>query len=116
MLSLDAMQFEMFCNTECDTIRKRGDNMLIHNQRFTTSLCDPICTYRIILPKIYDKVLYWLHGFQERSSDIIFKSNFEELAENCRMAIVIPDLPDTYYLDQPWNDCYTEEFFFEEFI
>lgn len=90
--------------------------MVIYNNRFTTLLCDPICTYRIILPETYDKVLYWLHGFQERSADIIFKSNFEELAETYQMAVVIPDLPDTYYLDQPWNNCYTEEFFFEEFM
>ncbi len=90
--------------------------MLIQNHLFTTLLSDPICSYRIILPEVYDKTLYWLHGFQERSGDIIFKADFEEYAENCQMAIVIPDLPDTYYLDQSWNECYTEEFFFEEFM
>lgn len=82
----------------------------------TDLLNEPTISYCLIQPTEYHKTLYWLHGYKERFSDILSHSQLEQMAEKFQIAIVIPNLPDTYYLDQPWNNCYAEYFFFEEFL
>ena len=39
----------------------------------------------------------------------LLKSNLEEFSEKYHVAIIIPDVQDTYYLNQTWNDCYTAD-------
>lgn len=41
---------------------------------------------------------------------------FEQLAKIHETAIVFPDVADAYYMNQPWNRCYTEDFLIKEFI
>lgn len=101
---------------------------MTHNDFLQTNLLNvPGIEYTIILPTTYTKTLYWLHGRLERSKDILSKSNLikkdnpskpnlEELAQKYHVAIIIPDVPDTYYLNQTWNNCYTEDFLIKEFI
>ncbi len=90
--------------------------MLIHDTLPTKLLPQKSVPYTIILPKVCHYTLFWLHGYQERSAHILAQSNFEQLAEIHGIAVILPDLPDTYYLNQPWNHCYTETFFLEEFV
>lgn len=72
--------------------------------------------YSILLPRNCQKVLFWLHGYQERAEHLLQHAEFASLSEQYHIAIVFPDVPDTYYLNQPWNQCYTEEFIISEFI
>lgn len=90
--------------------------MIITDVIHTALLNEPAVTYSLILPAAYHKTLYWLHGYKERAQDILKNSCLPELAEQHHMAVVIPDLPDTFYLNQSWNECYTEDFFVHEFL
>ncbi len=78
-----------------------------------------------LLPSNPKKTLYFLHGNQERYTDILAKSKLEIFAEQYHIAIVIPDFPDNYYQNQTWDlhdmktsntHCYTERFFIEELL
>lgn len=82
----------------------------------TALLSTNIIHYKLVLPSIFHKTLLWLHGYKERSKDILAKSNLEHLAEQYQIAIILPDVPDTYYLNQMWNECYTEDFLILEFL
>lgn len=73
-------------------------------------------TYSAILPSNCEKVLFWLHGYRERAEQLLQHEDFVTLAEQHQIAILFPDVPDTYYLNQPWNHCYTEDFLISEFI
>lgn len=75
-------------------------------------------SYHIILPtgSAISNVLFWLHGYQESSEEILSKSNLSLYSEKYQTAIVLPDLPDTYYMNHPWEHCDTEDFFIHEFI
>lgn len=90
--------------------------MIFKDSLETTLLNIDKVEYVAILPETCSKILYWLHGYHERSKDILLKSNLEEFSEKYRVAIILPDVPDTYYLNQPWNTCYTEDFFIKELI
>ena len=90
---------------------------MIVTDTFSTALLNVnTINYRIILPETFHQTLLWLHGYKERSEDILSKSNLEQLAERYQTAIILPDVPDTYYLNQTWNDCYTEDFLILEFF
>ena len=70
--------------------------------------------YSLILPTDPQTTCLWLHGYRERAADLL--SVLEPLAEQHHIAVILPDVPDTYYLDQPWNACYTERFLITEFL
>lgn len=73
--------------------------------------------YVIILPARYEKTLYWLHGYNESIESILEKSKLKFCAEKYHIAIILPHIPsDTYYLNQPWRECYAEDFLTYEFI
>jgi len=90
--------------------------MIIKNILQTTLLSVPGINYAIILPSTYNHTLLWLHGYKERSEQLLMHPIFEQLAEQYQTAIIFPDVPDTYYMNQPWNDSYTEDFLIQEFI
>lgn len=90
--------------------------MVIKSKLQTALLSIPTVTYAIVLPTTYKRTLLWLHGYQERSDDLLTHPHFEQLAEIYQTAIVFPDVPDSYYLNQSWNRCYTEDFIVKEFI
>lgn len=90
--------------------------MIIEGKLQTDLLNVDFVEYCIILPATYHKTLYWLHGYKERYRDIICRSHLENFAEKYHTAIVIPDLPDTYYMNHPWENCYTEDFLIQEFL
>lgn len=60
--------------------------------------------------------MLWLHGYRERSDDLLMHPIFQQLAETHQIAIVFPDVPDSYYLNQSWNRCYIEDFIVKEFV
>ncbi len=72
--------------------------------------------YTIVKPKTCEKTVFWLHGYQERADQLLKHELWKTLAETYHAAIVFPDVPDTYYLNQSWNDCYTEEFLISKLI
>ncbi len=72
--------------------------------------------YSMILPSNVHKTLFWLHGYQERSDQLLQYKEFMQLAEQHHIAVIFPDTPDTYYIDQKWSHCYTEKFLISEFI
>ena len=72
--------------------------------------------YTLILPENCRGLVLWLHGYQERSSQILQHPVLEQLAEKHHLAVAIPDVPDTYYMDQPWTECLTETFLTAEFL
>ena len=72
--------------------------------------------YTLILPENCRGLVLWLHGYQERSAQILQHSLVEQLAEQHGLAVAIPDVPDTYYMDQPWTECFTETFLTAEFL
>jgi len=90
--------------------------MIIPNTIQTSLLGTNEIKYTIILPETVLKTCLWLHGYQERSADILQKSYLEKFSETYNIAVLIPDVPDTYYLDQPWNNYYTEQFLISEFL
>ncbi|MGN1343426.1 MAG: alpha/beta hydrolase [Traorella sp.] len=90
--------------------------MIIQNTLTTSLLPMKNISYAIILPTTCKYTLLWLHGYQERSFDLLKHPFFEQFACDNQCAIVFPDVPDTYYLNQKWNDCYTEDFLIDEFI
>ena len=95
--------------------------------RMTTACFPPgrnTIEYTLILPENCRGLALWLHGYQERSAQILqhrLKDELqqpllEQLAEEHHLAVAIPDVPDTYYMDQPWTDCFTETFLTAEFL
>lgn len=90
--------------------------MIIRNSLSTSLLPLPAVPYAILLPNACAHTLLWLHGYQERADDLLRQSVFAQAAERYHTAIVFPDVPDTYYLNQPWNHCYTEDFLIGEFL
>lgn len=90
---------------------------MIISDSFTTSLLDTESfQYTVILPPNFSSCLFWLHGYRERSAHILASSHLEALAYQYQIAVILPDLPDTYYFNQPWNHCYTEQCFIYESI
>ena len=75
-----------------------------------------IIEYTLILPARCRMLLLWLHGYQERASQILSHPILEQLAYDHGIAVVIPNVPDTYYMDQPWNQALTETFLVSEFL
>ena len=90
--------------------------MLTTHKLHTSLLNTDFVKYTIILPSDPQKTCLWLHGRKERAEDILNNSNLEHLAEKYHTAILLPDVPDTYYLDQPWKNCFTEQFLITEFL
>jgi S-formylglutathione hydrolase FrmB len=90
--------------------------MVIKGQLQTTLLPAQTVPYSVVLPTTRKRTLLWLHGYQERVDHLLAHPLFEQLAEAHQIAIVFPDVPDTYYLNQSWNRCYTEDFIIKEFI
>lgn len=90
--------------------------MVIKNALQTSLLPMQEITYAIVLPTTCKHTLLWLHGYQERSEDLLTHPLFERLAEIHQTAVVFPDVPDSYYLNQSWNHCYTEDFLIGEFM
>ncbi len=90
--------------------------MIIHHTMQTRLLNGEPLNYTIIFPSSVKKTMLWLHGYNEQAEQILMQSHLETLAETCHTAIVLPDLPDTYYFDQPWNHCYTERCLISEFL
>ena len=87
--------------------------------RMTTACFPPgqnTIEYALILPENCRGLVLWLHGYQERSAQILQHPLVVQLAEQQHLAVAIPDVPDTYYMDQPWNGCFTETFLTAEFI
>lgn len=90
--------------------------MIITDSFSTSLLPEHVLNYTIIFPPSCSSCLFWLHGYRERAADILTASNLTAMAYQYQTAVVIPDLPDTYYFDQPWNHCYTEQCFIHEFL
>lgn len=90
--------------------------MVIKSELQTSLLPIQTVPYAVVFPTTCVRTLLWLHGYQERSEDLLTHPLFEQLAEIHQAAIVFPDVPDSYYLNQSWNHCYTEDFLIEEFI
>lgn len=82
----------------------------------TTLLQESPISCSIVLPQNCKKVCLWLHGFQERSQEILQSVDLEFFGERYQTAFLLPDVPDTYYLNQPWNACYTEQFLITELL
>ncbi len=61
-------------------------------------------------------LVLWLHGRQERAAQILTHPLLEQLAEHHGFAVAIPDVPDTYYLNQSWNRAMTKTFLTSEFL
>ena len=72
--------------------------------------------YTLILPENCRGLVLWLHGYQERAAAILSHPCMEQLAERFGLAVAIPNVPDTYYMDQPWTECLTETFLTSEFL
>ena len=72
--------------------------------------------YTVILPENIQYSCLWLHGYKERSCDILRQSHLEELAKQYHTAIILPDVADSYYINQPWNNLYIEDYLIKEFI
>lgn len=72
--------------------------------------------YTIIVPEQVEYSCLWLHGYQERAHHILSHFPLEKLANQYHTAIVIPDVSDCYYLNQPWKHLYTEDVLLKEFI
>ena len=66
--------------------------------------------YTVILPENIQYSCLWLHGYKERSCDILRQSHLEELAKQYHTAIILPDVADSYYINQPWNNLYIEDY------
>ena len=90
--------------------------MIITDNLQTDLLPGNNVNYSVILPPNCRKTLLWLHGYQERSNRLLQYEEFERLAERHHIAVIFPDTPDTYYINQEWNRCYTEKFLITEFI
>lgn len=90
--------------------------MVIKSELQTSLLPIQTVPYSVVLPTTCVRTLLWLHGYRERSDDLLKHPLFEQLAEIHQTAIVFPDVPDSYYLNQSWNHCYTEDFLIGEFI
>lgn len=90
--------------------------MKITDHLDTSLLSEDSMEYTLILPSDCQRTLFWLHGYRERARHLLQHPEFERLAEQTHTAILFPDVPDTYYLNQPWNHCYTEDFLVSEFI
>lgn len=90
--------------------------MIIRDFLHTSLLNENSISYTIVMSSAPQKTCLWLHGFQERANDILIKSNLRELSEKHRIAFLLPDVPDTYYLNQSWNHCYIEQFLINEFL
>ncbi|MBQ9967940.1 MAG: hypothetical protein IJO88_04380 [Oscillospiraceae bacterium] len=90
--------------------------MVIKDTLQTKLLPSGEITCAVILPTTCRATLIWLHGYRERSEDLLSHPVFEQMAEIYQTAIVFPDVPDSYYLNQPWNHCYTEDLLIREFI
>ena len=87
--------------------------------RMTTACFPPgrnTIEYTLLLPENCRGLVLWLHGYQERSAQILQHPVLEQLAEQHHLAVAIPDVPDTYYMDQPWTECFTETFLTAEFL
>ena len=90
---------------------------MINKNRIQTALLpERELSYAILRPDICKSTLLWLHGYKERSEELLADPLFKQLAEQYQAAIAFPDVPDAYYLDQWWNDCYTEAFLVREFL
>lgn len=72
--------------------------------------------YTLLLPESCCRLVLWLHGRKERAAQILTHPVLEQLAEQYSLAVAIPDVPDTFYLDQPWTGCLTETFLCTEFL
>ena len=72
--------------------------------------------YTLIIPARIEHSLLWLHGYKERADRILARSHLVELAEQYHTAIVLPDVPDCYYLNQPWNNLYIEDYLRKELL
>lgn len=90
--------------------------MIIKNILQTTLFPSNSIPYAVILPNTCRHTLFWLHGYKERSEQLLTHPIFEQLAETYETAVVFPDVPDSYYINQQWNQCYTEDFFVQELI
>ena len=90
--------------------------MIIRDSIQTNLLTEKNIHYSLIMPEDCQKTLFWLHGYRERSEQLLQYEVFDQSAQKHHMAIIFPDVPDTYYLNQSWNHCYTEDFLVEEFI
>ena len=82
----------------------------------TNLLTENDINYSLIIPPECQNTLFWLHGYQERSEQLLQYEAFMRFAEDHHIAIIFSDTPDTYYLNQEWNQCYTEDFLVSEFI
>lgn len=92
--------------------------MILKDTISTSLLNVESISYHIILPanSAVSNTLFWLHGYQESSDEILCKSNLSHYAEKYQTAVILPNLPDTYYMNHPWEHCDTESFFIQEFI
>lgn len=92
--------------------------MIIHDTIHTSLLDLRSISYRIILPSNCRKTVLWLHGRTETSDRLIEHGIFKQMAEEYGIAILFPDVPDNYYLNQTWNSvhCLTEDFLIQEFL
>jgi len=90
--------------------------MISKNTLQTSILSIPTITYTIILPQSCKRTILWLHGYKERSEQLLARPIFEQMAEQYHTAIVFPDVPNTYYINQQWNNCHTEDFLIKDFI
>ena len=72
--------------------------------------------YTLILPENCRGLILWLHGRLERAAQILQHPVLEQLAQLHHLAVAIPDVPDTYYMDQPWTECFAETFLASEFL
>jgi len=72
--------------------------------------------YTLLLPESCCRLVLWLHGYKERAAQILTHPVLEQLAEQYGLAVAIPDVPDTFYLNQPWTGCLTETFLCSEYL
>lgn len=88
----------------------------IHQTLPTSLIPSGEVSYAILRPNHCKTTLLWLHGYRERSCNLLEHSLFQALAQQKETAILFPDVPDTYYLNQSWNHCATEEFLLTDFL
>jgi S-formylglutathione hydrolase FrmB len=82
--------------------------MILKNWKFISEKLNTNVDLGVIEPDLYERVMIFLHGYESCYEDIQRNLPIEELAEQYKILVIIPNVASDYYIDQ--DDYHIQEF------